>query len=174
VVKEAGGAPQVTLLWGRLTEVTAEDRAPLLMAMDALADRMTAVIREREGLAYRLGTGVRALPGGAWVASASVGTRPENTERVAALLAELATGLGAEALPLAELERLNARERRSRMLRGLSAAARAYRVGRALFEGPGSPLAVDEAAYAAVTPEQLQRAARTYLVPEEMVLVVTP
>ncbi|MCU0234766.1 MAG: hypothetical protein MUE90_12140, partial [Thermoanaerobaculales bacterium] len=77
-------------------------------------------------------------------------------------------------LPLAELERLNARERRSRMLRGLSAAARAYRVGRALFEGAGSPLAVDEAAYAAVTPEQLQRAARTYLVPEEMVLVVTP
>ncbi|MCU0234131.1 MAG: insulinase family protein, partial [Thermoanaerobaculales bacterium] len=130
VAKDAGGAPQVTLLWGRMLEVAPEDRAPLLMAMDALTDRMTAVIREREGLAYRLGAGVRAVPGGAWVASASVGTRPENTERVAALLAELATELGAEALPLAELERLNARERRSRMLRGLSAAARAYRVGR--------------------------------------------
>jgi predicted Zn-dependent peptidase len=47
-------------------------------------------------------------------------------------------------------------------------------VGRALFEGPGSPLAVDETAYAAVTPEQIQSVVRKYLVPDEMLLVVTP
>jgi predicted Zn-dependent peptidase len=60
------------------------------------------------------------------------------------------------------------------MLRGLSAASRAYRVGRALFEGPGSPLAIDEEAYAAVTPQQIQSVVRTYLVPDEMLIVVTP
>ena len=60
------------------------------------------------------------------------------------------------------------------MLRGLSAASRAYRVGRAIFEGPASPLAVDEAAYAAVTPDQIQAVVKKYLVPDEMLLVVTP
>jgi predicted Zn-dependent peptidase len=171
---EIGEAPQVTLLWGRIAEVAPEDRAALLVAMDALSDRMTAVIREREGLAYRLGAGVRTVPGGAWVLSATVGTRPENGDRVAGLLEALVADLAAEPLSAGDLARLNARARRTRMLRGLSAASRAYRVGRALFEGPGSPLAVDDDAYAAVTPEQVRSAARTYLVAEEMLLVVTP
>jgi predicted Zn-dependent peptidase len=135
---------------------------------------MTAVIREREGLAYRLGAEVRPVPGGAWILSATVGTRPENGGRVAELLERVVADLAAEPLSAGDLERLNARARRTRMLRGLSAASRAYRVGRALFEGPGSPLAVDDAAYAAVTPEQVQSVARRYLVAEKMLLVVTP
>jgi predicted Zn-dependent peptidase len=171
---EIGEAPQVTLLWGRIADVAPEDRAPLLVAMDALSDRMTAVIREREGLAYRLGAGVRPVPGGAWILSATVGTRPDNGDRVAELLEGLVADLAAEPVSSGDLERLNARARRTRMLRGLSAASRAYRVGRALFEGAGSPLAVDEAAYAAVTPQQVQIVARRYLVPDKMLLVVTP
>ena len=171
---EIGEAPQVTLLWGRIAEVAPGDRAALLVAMDALSDRMTAVIREREGLAYRLGAGVRPIPGGAWILSANVGTRPDNAKRVAGLLEELVADLKAEPITAGDLERLNARARRSRMLRGLSAASRAYRVGRALFEGRGSPLAVDDAAYVAVSPEQVQLVARQYLVPDEMILVVTP
>jgi zinc protease len=171
---EIGEAPQVTLLWGRIAEVAPEDRAALLVAMDALSDRMTAVIREREGLAYRLGAGVRPIPGGAWILSATVGTRPDNAERVAGLLEELVAELSAGPISAGDLERLNARARRTRMLRGLSAASRAYRVGRALFEGPGSPLAVDDAAYAGVTLEQVQLVVRRYLVPDKMLLVVTP
>jgi predicted Zn-dependent peptidase len=171
---EIGDAPQVTVLWGRIADVAADDRAALLVAVDALSDRMTAVIREREGLAYRLGAGVRPIPGGAWILSATVGTRPENVDRVAELLRDLVSTLAAEPLSASDLERLNARARRTRMLRGLSAASRAYRLGRALFEGPGSPLAVGETGYAAVTPEQLQSVARKYLVAEEMLLVVTP
>ncbi len=173
-IVEIGDAPQVTLLWGRIADVAVADRAPLLVAVDALSDRMTAVIREREGLAYRLGAGVRAVPGGAWILSASVGTRPENSERVAVLLEELVVRLSEEPMSTDDLARLNARRRRSRMLRGLSAASRAYRVGRSLFEGDASPLAVDEAAFAAVTPAQAQSAARKYLVPGDMLLVVTP
>jgi len=171
---EIGDAPQVTLLWGRIADVAPEDRAALLVSIDALSDRMTAVIREREGLAYQLGAGVRPIPGGAWILSATVGTRPENGDRVAALLEEVVGGLAAEPMSAGDLERLNARARRTRMLRGLSAASRAYRVGRALFEGPGSPLAVDDEAYAAVTPNQVQSVVLEYLSPEEMLLVVTP
>jgi len=171
---DLGEAPQVTVLWGRIAEVEAQDRAALLVGMDALSDRMVAVIREREGLAYRLGAGARHLPGGGWILSASVGTRPENRERVAALLKELVEGLAGRPLSADDLARLNARQRRSRMLRGLSAASRAYRLGRALFEGAASPLLVDEEAYAAVTPEQVRAAVAKHLDPEQMLLVVTP
>ncbi|MDX2438288.1 MAG: insulinase family protein, partial [Acidobacteriota bacterium] len=140
---ETGDAPQVIVLWGRIVEVDEADRAALLVAMDALSDRMTAVIREREGLAYRLGAGIRHVPGGAWVLSATVGTRPENSQQVGELIVALVAGLGAEPLSGEDIERLNSRARRTRMLRGLSAASRAYRVGRAVFEGPASPLAID-------------------------------
>ena len=173
-VIEVGDAPQVTVLWGRVAEVEEEDRAALLVAVDALSDRMVAVIREREGLAYRLGAGVRHLPGGNWILTASVGTRPENRERVAALLEELVEGLAADPMSPEDLARLESRRRRSRMLRGLSAASRAYRLGRALFEGGDSPLMVGEETTAEVAPEQIQAAARKYLDPGKMLLVVTP
>ncbi len=171
---EIGDAPQVTVLWGIRADVAAEDRGPLLVAMAALSDRMTAVIREQEGLAYRLGAGVRQIPGGGWVLSATVGTRPENTGRVAELLDELVAGLGSEPLPADDLSRLSARDRRSRMLRTLSAASRAYRLGRALFEGSESPLLIDDAAFSAVTPEQVQAVVQKYLDPDGMLLVITP
>ena len=171
---DLGEAPQVTVLWGRIAEVEAQDSAALLVGMDALSDRMVAVIREREGLAYRLGASARHLPGGAWILSATVGTRPENRERVAALLEEMVGELGGQPLSADDLARLNARQRRSRMLRGLSAASRAYRLGRALFEGPGSPLLVDEGVYGAVTPEQVRAAVAKYLDAKQMLLVVTP
>jgi predicted Zn-dependent peptidase len=169
-----GEAPQVTVLWGRITEVDEADRAAVLVAMDALSDRMTAVIREQEGLAYRLGAGVRHVPGGGWVLSATVGTRPENSPQVAELLSQLVTDLGRDLLSTEDIERLNARARRTRMLRSLSAASRAYRVGRAVFEGDASPLAIDEAAYASVSPEQVREVVQKYLVLDEMNLVVTP
>ncbi|MFV2073961.1 MAG: M16 family metallopeptidase [Thermoanaerobaculales bacterium] len=171
---EVGDAPQVTVLWGRVAEVEEKDRAALLVAVDALSDRMVAVIREREGLAYRLGAGVRHLPGGAWILSASVGTRPENRERVAALLEELVEGLAAEPMSPEDLTRLESRRRRSTMLRGLSAASRAYKLGRVLFEGADSPLMIGETATAGATPEQVQAAAKKYLDPGKMLLVVTP
>ncbi|MEJ2190135.1 MAG: insulinase family protein, partial [Acidobacteriota bacterium] len=126
--------PQVTLLWGRLADVRAEDRAAVLVAMDAFSDRMVAVIREQEGLAYRLGASARDVQGAGWILSAVVGTRPENRDRVAELLQEIVDNLATNPLDADDLARLNARERRSRMLRSLSAASRADRLGRALFE----------------------------------------
>ena len=62
------------------------------------------MIRERDGLAYRLGAGVRAVPGGAWVLSATVGTRPENRERVGEFIQRVGMGnfleeIGLEPVP---------------------------------------------------------------------------
>ncbi|MDQ7087106.1 MAG: insulinase family protein, partial [Acidobacteriota bacterium] len=135
---EPGDAPQVSVIAARLADVEPADRAALLTALDALSDRMVARIREELGLAYRLGAGVRVVPGGGWLLSASVGTRPENQEQVRALLDELIAELRTGLVDPERLERLAARRRLSAMLRGLSAASRAYRLGRRLLEGPGS------------------------------------
>jgi predicted Zn-dependent peptidase len=136
-----------------------------VLALSALSDRMVAVIREKEGLAYRLGAGARALPSGGWLISASVGTRPQNEARVRQLWDELTTALGAAPLAPAELERLAARARQKDMLGGLSAGQRASRLARLVFEGKGSPLAAGYADVRNVTPAQLQAAAAKWLAP---------
>ncbi|MEN8164227.1 MAG: pitrilysin family protein, partial [Acidobacteriota bacterium] len=172
VVAGEGDAPQVTMLWGHRLNVEPEERAAFLVAVNALSDRMLAVIREQEGLAYRLGAGVRYLPGNELLLSARVGTRPENQDRVSELMQGIVENLKAETLTTEELVRFAARDRRSRMLRGLSAASRAYRLGRAIFEGEGSPLLVSSAERAAVTPTEVQNAAKKYLNLNDMELVI--
>ncbi len=168
-----GDAPQVLMLWGRRVTVESSDQAALLVAASAVSDRMVAIIREQEGLAYRLGAGVRFLPGGQWLLSASVGTRPENQERVSELMAEIVKDLADNPVADDVLLRYAARDRRTRMLRGLSAASRAYRLGRAIFEGDGSPLEVSSADRSAVTAKQVQDAVAKYLGLEEMLLVIS-
>ncbi len=169
-----GETPQVTVLWGRLVSVAPEDRAALAVAADALSDRMVAVIREEKGLAYGLGAGAGMIPGGQWILSASVGTRPDNKDEVVSALEGLVAELSAKPIGQKDLDRLVNRDRRTHMLRSLSAASRAYRVGRVLFEGPDSELLIDDAQYARVTPEEVQRAMKKYFVPAKMLLVVAP
>ena len=167
-----GDSPQMTMLWGRLIDIPDAERTALLVAVDALSDRMVAVIREREGLAYRLGAGVRDLPGGRWMVVARVGTRPDNEDRVTTLMAEISKTLVDQPLPEEELRRLAARQRRSEMLRNLSAASRAYRLGRALFEGPSSPLRFSAAQRAEVSADPVREAPRRYLGMNDMTLVI--
>ncbi len=166
-----GAAAQVNLVWGALTRPEAKDRAALLMAVNALSDRMVAVIREKEGLAYRLGAGVRAMPDGQWLISASVGTRPDNREKVQKLFADIAAKLGAEDLAPSDLERLAARVREREMLARLSAGARAARVARQLFESDGAPLLVGFEAQKNATPAEVRAAAAAYLDPARLVFV---
>ncbi len=169
-----GDARQVTVLFGRRVPVPPADRAALDVALDVLSDRMVAEIREKRGLAYGLGAGASVLPDGSWLVGASVGTRPANREEVADLVRRLLAGLAEDPPDADELARVRARNRRSTMLRTLSAAARAYRVGRALLEGEASPLLLDDRARAAVTPADVTRVGRRYLAPDRFVLVVAP
>ena len=167
-------ARQVTVLFGRRVPVAPADRAALDVALDVLSDRMVAEIREKRGLAYGLGAGASALPDGSWLVGARVGTRPANREKVEGLVRELLAGLATDPPTADDLARIRARNRRSTMLRTLDAAARAYRVGRALLEGDASPLLVDDAARARVTPADVTRAAKRYLAPDGFLLVVAP
>lgn len=166
-----GGPPQVNLGWGRLAEVPEAERAALVVALAALSDRMVAIIREKEGLAYGLGAGARALPGGAWLLSANVGTRSPNRARVRELFGELVQRLRSDELPAADLQRLVSRARQKEMLSRLAAGVRAARLGRLLFEGPGSPLLQGYAAQSKVTPAQVKAAAKRWLDPKGLAAI---
>lgn len=169
-----GGAPQqVNLAWARVVDVPPDQRAALLVALGALSDRMVAVIREKEGLAYRLGAGVRCLPDGRWLVTASVGTRPQNRDRVVQLFGEIATALGHDLPNADDLARMAARVRERDMLARLSAGARAARLARLTFEGPTSPLAVTDEQQRAATPAAVREAAATLLAPGDLTLVET-
>ncbi|RMF74969.1 MAG: insulinase family protein [Acidobacteria bacterium] len=167
----AGAEPEagrVVVAWGRVARVPAGQRAALALALETVSDRMTARIREAEGLAYRLGAGARPLPGGAWLVRAIVTTRPGNRERVEALLGEILAGVAEDPPDAATIARLDGRRRRTEMLRGLAAVSRAERLGRALYHGdpPASgPRAVP-------TPAEIAAAARRWLDPETMTRVV--
>ena len=89
------------------------------------------------------------------------------------LMGEIITDLTTQTVDAEVLARFAARDRRSRMLRSLSAASRAYRLGRAIFEGPQSPLRVGPAERVAVTPEQVQKAAARYLGIDDLLMVVS-
>jgi predicted Zn-dependent peptidase len=166
-----GAPPQLGLAWGRVAAVTAGQRAALLVAVSALEDRMTAELREKQGLLYRHDAGVRALPRGEWLLSASFSTRPENEARAVAAFETLLAGLAAQPLPAADLERMLDRARRRAMLDGQSAVSRAYTLGRQLYEGENSPLAIALAELERVTPEAVQAAAAAWLDPAQMVRV---
>jgi hypothetical protein len=58
------------------------------------------------------------------------------------------------------------------MLSRLSAGTRAARIGRALFEGEGSPLLVGYDAQRKVTPAAVREAAARYLAPSLLVRVL--
>ncbi len=166
-----GAPPQLGLAWGRVAAVPAEQRAALLVAVSALEDRMTAELREKQGLLYRHDAGVRALPNGEWLLSASFSTRPENEARAVAAFEELLAGLAGQPLPAPDVDRMLDRARRRAMLDGQSAVSRAYTLGRQLYEGESSPLAIPLAELERVTPEAVQAAAAAWLDPARMVRV---
>ncbi len=159
---------RVIIAWGRIADVPPADRKALELALDAVSDRMTARIREAEGLAYRLGAGAGVLPDGRWLIRAVVTTRAGNRERVEELLAEILAGVATDPPDASTLARLAGRERRSTMLHGLAAVSRAEQLGRALYEGEsaGKPAA------ALPTSAEVAAAARRWLSPDAMTRVV--
>lgn len=161
--------PQIALAWGHAVDVPKSDAPALLLALVALSDKMTAEIREKAGMAYRLGAGARALPGGKWWVECSVGTRPENRAAVETQLTALLDKLGSETASAETLTRWVASTRRQEMLDRLAAISRATQLARVTLDGPGSPASVSAEDLAAVTPQQIQDAARRYLAPQQMV-----
>lgn len=155
--------PQISVSWGRVANVPPETAPALALALAALSDRMVAQIREKAGLAYRLGAGASSLGGDRWLLEASVGTRPENRAAVTAAFLQIVDELATTPLSPSDLQRLTADRRRQEMLDGLAAISRAARLSLQEFDGNAAPHAVTAAQMAQVTAPQLQAAAKQYL-----------
>lgn len=165
-----GASGSVTSLgWGTVLKVDPADRAPLQVAVSTLSDWMTVEIREKAGLTYRQEAGLRPLPNGHWVFWASLTTRQENREKARNLFQTLIERLGKEAPSRQDLERVRARAQRREMLDGLTAASRAYRIGRWIFEKSPTAATPAPALMEGVTPEGVKEATRKYLDPGKLV-----
>lgn len=163
---------QSTILWARPYPLKAEEPEGVLdLVTELLTARMTAEIREKHGLAYSLGAGVRASPSTA-VVTVSVSTRAGNESKVTELLTEVMAIMQKRGLDSAELDRAKNSLIGRRLRYRLRRINQAHFLALALMMGRG----VDgEAAYEAqlqqVTTSAVQALAQDLLQPAEFTKV---
>ncbi len=132
----AGGEQQSYLYAGYLTQMDTDDLTALSVANSILSDRLAFQLRERQGLAYRVGSTVK-LYGNAVLFYSFIGTRPENIDKAEeGILKEIASFADSE-LAEKELEKtINSMIGRHAMRR-VPGINRAYFMGLAEFQGLG-------------------------------------
>ncbi len=134
----SGGKKQSYLAMGYVFALTdAKDKAPLSILNALLSNRLQFQLREREGLAYTLGSAVKFY--GDWgVWYASMGTSPQNLERAeAGIIEEIERALGGGFDEEEVTKAKNAYLGRQAM-RTLTRANRAYYMGLAELHGESS------------------------------------
>lgn len=173
VVVDSIGAAQASLQYALLPgPAAAASPAAMTVANAILSDRIAFQLREREGLAYSIGSSVARGPGGAplWVASAGA---------AASAIPRLIEGFRAEVERLAaeppsrdETERTVGKLRGSALMRRSTRLNLAYATGAAALRGeaPGD-LEARELAWRQVTPEQIQRVIRESLLGQPAVVL---
>jgi zinc protease len=166
------GREQSAIVLGAPLELDPADEAALRVAVAVLSDRLAERLREREGLAYSIGASVRLDAPGPNVRM-TAGTRPENLERMEAGMREVAASLASDPLSADEIDGARNRgEGRSRMRR-LTRIGQAYALATAELRGRDPRnLDGDRPALAAVTPEDVLRAARRYLRFEDSICAI--
>jgi len=166
------GKPQGALAAGAvLGPVPAGDRTALAIVTGLLNDRLNRELREKEGLAYSLGASLGTV-GETAVFTFSMGTSPEKIEQARQGLRREIDAQRAAAVTAAELERrVNAITGRLQM-RMLSSLNRGFYL--ALAEAKDLPHTFGEdyrQLLLALTPEQIEEAARAFL-PEHLAEVI--
>ena len=162
--EQEGGKEQSYLAMGYVFDLDDPgDRAPLAIANAILSERMQFQLREREGLAYSLGSSVNIHAGwGVW--SASMGTGPQNLER-----AELGIMQEIRRAAKGKFSDQNVQKARNAYLgrlamRTLTRINQAYLMGWGEFQGEGSDRHqawIQELHQ--VTTDDVNRVARRYL-----------
>ncbi len=171
---------QVALLARRVVPGEPEDEGGLRVLVDVLSARMALELRERQGLAYSLGAGLRFVPGladgesGFGLITLQISTGAENRERArVGMLAEL-TRLRDEPPGEQEIFRaVNGRWGRE-LMRNLSRIHQAYRLGLAEHRGedPFAESRQKVASQRQVRSEDLARLAEDYLLQDDWVWVL--
>jgi predicted Zn-dependent peptidase len=141
------------------------------VAVQIASDRMQQDLRETRGLAYSLGISVD-YEGNRGVITASMGTRPENLEEAESGVRSYLVGSGLEANDGEVEKAVNGYLSRTRMRR-ITSMGQAFNLGVDLFLNGGIDFAAREAAgLSSVTPADVARVARRYLVDAPMVTVI--
>lgn len=166
-----GRGKQSSIRMGRVVDIESGDRWPLLVAVQIASERMQQDLRETRGLAYSLGIGVD-FEGGRASITASMGTRAENLEEAEAGVRSYLTGGGLDATADEVEKAVNGYLSRMRMRR-ITSMGRAFNLGVDLFLEGGVDYAAREAAgLASVTPDDVDRVAKRYLVDAPMATVI--
>jgi zinc protease len=166
-----GGGNQSSIRMGRVFEIDPKDRWALVVAVQIASEHMQQDLRETRGLAYSLGISVDC-EGNRAVLTASMGTRPENLEEAEAGVRSYMTGSGLVANDDEVEGAVNGYLSRMRMRR-VTSMGRAFNLGVDLFLEGGIDFAAREAAgLSSVTPSDVERVAKSYLVDAPMVTVI--
>jgi len=162
--EEALDKRQSYLRMGAVIEVAAEDQAALAALNLVLTDRLQMDLREQQGLAYSIGSGLSPLGSGRELLSVSMGTAPDNLEKAEAEIRRVTASLRDDEVPREELERVIAARKGRILMRRLPRQNQAYYDGLTLLYGTtsGGELEFLEA-LGAVTPEEILRVARHYV-----------
>jgi len=154
VCRDSIGAKQAYVAWWRELDRSVSHPTALL-ANAVLSERIAFQLREREGLAYSIGSQVTRAPDRTpvWVATAS--TRPENAERLARGYLEVVRGVASSLPDDAEIRLAAARMEGRERMRKLTRMNWAFQQGLELLEIE-PPAAPPEP----VEPETVRRALR--------------
>ena len=167
-----GGKEQSYVYAGYMFRPKEDDLPALMIANAILSDRMAFDLREKQGLAYSLGSSL-SFYGDSMLFMASIGTRPENIENaISGIYKEIEAFADAE-LTTKELEKtVNSIIGRS-VMRRISGINRAYFIGLSEFQGRGLDFDLDLIGKMKVVgPEAVKQAARKYLQTSNIILVI--
>jgi predicted Zn-dependent peptidase len=171
--EQTGGKEQSYLSLGYTFELKQpEDRAPLTILNAILSERMQFQLREKEGLAYTLGSSISFYPGwGVW--TAGMGTGPQNLVRAEQGILEEVSRAKKETFTEHDVQKAKNAYLGRLLLRGLSRINQAYQMGWGLFKGEGVH---DYSAWIQnlqnVSPSEVTRVAREYLKTDGMTVAI--
>ncbi|HEX7343131.1 MAG TPA: insulinase family protein, partial [bacterium] len=136
--EEAGGKDQSFIGMGYAFDLKSPaDRAPLAILNSIISDRMQFQLREKEGLAYTLGSSVNFQSNwGVW--AATMGTGPQNLIRAEAGIKEQLARAMKEKFTERDVEKARNAYLGRQMLRSLSRINQTYLMGLAEFRGEGA------------------------------------
>jgi predicted Zn-dependent peptidase len=165
------GQEQSAIIVGQ--PLSASDQDPALrIAVAMLSERLADRLRERESLAYSIGASLRLDEPGKCVLM-SAGTRPENLERMEKGMREVAAELAVKIPTQREMDGARNRAEGQSRMRRLTRIGQAYALSMAELRGRApDQLDADLAALRAVSPQQVQAAAKRALTFESSIVAI--
>jgi zinc protease len=155
---------QSYLRMGAVIETDLDDSAALAALNLVLSDRLQMDLREQQGLAYSIGSGLSPLGAGRQLLSVSMGTAPDNLEKAEGEIRRVAAALGDEKVPQDELDRIVAARKGRILMRRLPRQNQAYYDGLTLLYGRPSGGELESLeALSSVTPDEILAVAKRYL-----------